>query len=119
MTKQSVKKLWVAGLALSLAACAAQESALQSSDAAAPEAAAAESSETGDSAAARRESRRDQPYVTSLERRDKTGSRINRVRRRGEPDEDTTAGKRVETVSREELENIERRSGGPVISGNE
>ena len=116
MTKQSAKKLWVAGLALSLAACAAQESALQSSGAQAPEAAPAE---TADSAAARRESRRDQPYVTSLERRDKTGSRINRVRRRGEPDEDTTAGKRVETVSREELENIERRSGGPVISGNE
>lgn len=117
MTKRSIKPLWIAGLALLLAACAAQESALQSSsNTAAPEAAAAD---TSDSAAARRESRRDRPYVSSLERRDKTGSRINRVGRRGEPEEDTTAGKRVETVSREELENIERRSGGPVISGNE
>ncbi|MDE0680688.1 MAG: hypothetical protein OXI11_10820 [Gammaproteobacteria bacterium] len=111
-----MKKLLVVACALALGACAAQQSALQSADAD-PDAQQAQASE--DSAAARREQRRksDQTYVTSLERRDKTGSRINRVRRRGEPEEDTTAGKRVETISREELEDMEERGGTVVIGG--
>ena len=108
-----MKKLLVVACALALGACAAQQSAVQSADAA-PEAQASE-----DSAAARREQRRksDQTYVTSLERRDTTGSRINRVRRRGEPEEDNTAGKRVETITGEQLEEIEERGGTVVIGG--
>ncbi|MYA30779.1 MAG: hypothetical protein F4Y31_06050 [Gammaproteobacteria bacterium] len=111
-----MKKLLVVACALALGACAAQQSAVQSADAA-PEAQQAQASE--DSAAARREQRRksDQTYVTSLERRDKTGSRINRVRRRGEPEEDNTAGKRVETITGEQLEEIEERGGTVVIGG--
>jgi len=111
-----VKKLLVVACALALGACAAQQSAVQSADAA-PEAQQARATE--DSAAARREQRRksDQPYVTSLERRDTTGSRINRVRRRGEPEEDNTAGKRVETITGEQLEEIEERGGTVVIGG--
>ncbi len=40
------------------------------------------------------------------------------MRRRGEKDE-TIEHKRIDTISREELEDMERRSGGPVISGEE
>lgn len=111
-----MKKLLVVACALALGACAAQQSAMQSAEAA-PDAQQAQASE--DSAAARREQRRksDQTYVTSLERRDKTGSRINRVRRRGEPEEDNTAGKRVETVTREQLDDMEERGRTPVLGG--
>ena len=111
-----MKKLLIVTCAMALGACAAQESALQSADAA-PEAQQSQASQ--DSAAARRERRRksDETYVTSLERRDKTGSRINRVRRRGEPEEDSTAGKRVETVSGEQLEDMEERGGTVVLTG--
>lgn len=111
-----MKKLLVIACALALGACAAQQSALQSADTA-PEAQQARATE--DSAAASREQRRksDQTYVTSLERRDTTGSRINRVRRRGEPEEDTTAGKRVETITGEQLEEIKERGGSVVIAG--
>ena len=111
-----MKRLLVIACGLALGACAAQQSALQSADST-PDAQQAQASE--DSAAVRREERRksDQTYVTSLERRDKTGSRINRVRRRGEPEEDRTAGKRVETVSGEQLEDIEERGGTVVIGG--
>lgn len=111
-----MKKLLVIACALPLGACAAQQSAMQAADTA-PEAQQAQATE--DSAAARREQRRrsDQTYVTSLERRETTGSRINRVRRRGEPEEDNTAGKRVETISREQLEEIKERGGSLVIAG--
>lgn len=111
-----VKKLLVVACALALGACAAQQSALQSADSA-PEGRQAQASD--DSATARQDKRRksDQPYVTSLERRDTTGSRINRVRRRGEPEEDNTAGKRVETITGEQLEEIEERGGSVVIGG--
>ena len=109
-----MKRLVVIACALALGACAAQQSALQSADA------SGEARQVSqDSAAARREQRRknDETYVTSLERRDTTGSRINRVRRRGEPEEDNTAGKRVETISGEQLEEIKERGGSVVISG--
>ncbi|MCY3941307.1 MAG: hypothetical protein OXG29_09555 [Gammaproteobacteria bacterium] len=111
-----MKKLLVVACALALGACAAQQSALQSAEAA-PEAQQAQASE--DSAAARRDKRRksDEPYLTSLERRDTTGSRINRVRRRGEPEEDNTAGKRVETISKEQLDDMEERGRTPVLGG--
>lgn len=111
-----MKRLLVIACALALGACAAQQSAMQSADAT-TEAQQAQTSE--DSAGVRREEQRksDQTYVTSLERRDKTGSRINRVRRRGEPEEDNTAGKRVETVSGEQLEEIEQKGGTVVIGG--
>lgn len=110
-----MKKLLLIACALALGACAAQQSAMQSADSAA-DAQQAQASE--DSAAARREKRKsDQTYVTSLERRDKTGSRIGRVRRTGEPEEDRTAGKRVETISGEQLEEIEERGGTVVIGG--
>jgi len=111
-----VKKLLIVACAMALGACAAQQSALQSADST-PDAQQAQATE--DSAAERREQRRrsDQTYVTSLERRDTTGSRINRVRRRGEPEEDTTAGKRVETISGEQLEEIKERGGSVVIAG--
>ena len=111
-----MKKLLVVACALALGACAAQQSALQSADSA-PEGQQAQASE--DSAAAPRDKRRrsDEPYLTSLERRDTTGSRINRVRRRGEPEEDRTAGKRVETISGEQLEEMEERGRTVVIGG--
>lgn len=111
-----MKKLLIVTCALALGACAAQQSALQSADST-PEAQQAQALE--DSAAAPRDKRRrsDEPYLTSLERRDKTGSRINRVRRRGEPEEDRTAGKRVETISKEQLEDMEERGGTVVIGG--
>lgn len=112
-----VKKLLIMGCALALAACAAQENALQSSGAAA----SGEAAEPAQTAAERRaeKRKRDEDYVTSLERRDRTGSRINRVRRRGEAEEDKPSALRVETVSREELEEMERRGAGTVISGEE
>ena len=115
---ETVKELLVIACALALGACAAQQSALQSAEST-PEGQEAQASEN--SAAARREERRrsDETYVSSLERRDQTGSRINRVRRRGEPEEDKTAGKRVETISREQLEDIQERGGTVIISGEE
>ena len=106
-----MQKLLVIGCALALGACAAQQTALQSADTPASEQEAAAQEKAA--------SKRDDDYVSSLERRDVTGSRINRVRRRGEDDEDTTAGKRVETVSGEEFERIQQGSSGPVISGDE
>lgn len=111
-----MKKLLVIACALVLGACAAQQSALHSADSTAN---AQQAEPPEDSAAVRRENRRksDQTYVRSLERRDKTGSRIGRVRRTGEPEEDKTAGKRVETITREELEDIEERGGSVVIGG--
>ncbi len=111
-----MKKLLVVACALALGACAAQQSALQSADSS-PDAQQARATE--DSAAAPRDKRRksDEPYLSSLERRDKTGSRINRVRRTGEPEEDRTAGKRVETITGEQLEEIEERGGTVVIGG--
>ena len=111
-----MKKLLVVACALALGACAAQQSAMQTADST-PDAQQAQSSQ--DSAASRREQRRknDETYVTSLERRDRTGSRINRVRRRGEPDEDTTAGKRVETISGEQIDDMEERGGTVVLTG--
>ena len=111
-----MKRLLVIACALALGACAAQQSLLQSADSA-PDGQQAQTSE--DSATVRRERQRkgDDYYVGSLERRDTTGSRINRVRRRGEPEEDKTAGKRVETITREELEDIEERGGSVVIGG--
>lgn len=111
-----MKKLLVIACALALGACAAQESALQSADSTAH----AQSAQPPEEAAtSRRERRRnnDDYYVGSLERRDTTGSRINRVRRRGEPEEDKTAGKRVETITREDLEEMEQRGGTVVIGG--
>ena len=115
---ETVKELLVIACALALGACAAQQSALQSAEST-PEGQEAQASEN--SAAARREQRHksDENYVSSLERRDQTGSRINRVRRRGEPEEDKTAGKRVETISREQLEDIQERGGTVIISGEE
>ena len=112
-----MKKLLIIGCALALAACAAQESALQSTDAAA----SGETAEKAQSAAERRaeKRKRDENYVSSLERRDRTGSRINRVRRRGEVEDGDTEALRVETVSREELEEMERRGSGPIINSNE
>lgn len=112
-----MKKLLIVAFTLALGACAAQQSALQSADSA-PERQQAQASE--DSAAAPGDKRRrsDEPYLTSLERRDTTGSRINRVRRRGEPEEDRTAGKRVETISKEQLEEMKER-GRPVVIGGE
>ena len=109
-----MKKLLVIGFALALGACAAQQTALQS--AATP---AAEQEAAAQEKAASKRSKRDEDYVNSLERRDVTGSRINRVRRRGEAGEDATAGKRVETISREDIELMEQRTSGPVISGEE
>ena len=111
-----MKKLLVIACALALGACAAQQSALQSADST-PDAQQAQPPE--DSAAVRRERQRnnDDYYVRSLERRDKTGSRINRVRRTGQPEEDKTAGKRVETITREQLEDIKERGGSVVIGG--
>ena len=113
-----MKKLLLVACALALGACAAQQSALQSSEST-PEGQEAQASEN--SAAARREERRrsDETYVSSLERRDQTGSRINRVRRRGEPEEDKTAGKRVETISREQIEDMQERGGTVIIAGEE
>lgn len=115
--ENNVKKLLIIGCAVALAACAAQESALQSTGAAA----SGETAEKPQTAAERRaeKRKRDENYVSSLERRDRTGSRINRVRRRGEVEEDKPSALRVETVSREELEEMERRGSGPVIDSNE
>ena len=109
-----MKKLLVIGFALALGACAAQQTALQSADtpAAEQEAAAQEK-------AASKRSKRDEDYVSSLERRDVTGSRINRVRRRGEPERDNRDIQGIDTVSKEEIELMEQRSSGPVISGEE
>ena len=109
-----MKKLLAIGFALALGACAAQQNAVQSSATPAAEQQAAPQ----EKAAAARD-RKDEDYVTSLERRDVTGSRINRVRRTGEVDEDTTAGKRVETLSREEIEMMDQRTRGPILSGEE
>ena len=112
-----MKRLLIFGCALALAACAAQENALQSSDATA----SGEAAEPTQTAAERRAEKRerDKDYISSLERRDRTGSRINRVRRRGEAEEQKPSVQRVETISREELEDMERRGSGPVISGEE
>ena len=99
-----MKTLIAATFAIALGACAAQQSSLQSAaPAEAPEAAAA--------APERREQARapEPGYVSTIERRDVTGSRINRVRRRSEPVQDTTAGKRVETISRDDLEDLQER----------
>lgn len=112
-----MKKLLVIGCALALGACAAQQTALQSADTPASEQEAAVQEKAADNGDKR--SKRDEDYVTSLERRDVTGSRINRVRRRGEAEENTTAGKRVETVSREEIDMMEQRAGGRILSGEE
>lgn len=113
-----MKKLLIVACAMALGACAAQQSAVQSADAAGE---AQQSRASQDSAAARREQRRksDETYVTSLERRERTGSRINRVRRRGEPEEDTTAGKRVDTIGGEQLDDMEERGGTVVIRSQE
>ena len=115
--EKRVKKLLIIGCALALAACAAQENALQSSGAAA----SGGTAEPAQTAAERRaeKRKRDENYVSSLERRDRTGSRINRVRRRGEVEDEKPSALRVETVSREELEEMERRGTGTVISGEE
>ena len=112
-----MKKLLVIGCALALGACAVQQTALQSADTPASEQEPAAQEKAASNGGKR--SKRDEYYVTSLERRDVTGSRINRVRRRGEADEDTTAGKRVETVSSEEFARIQQGQSGPVISGDE
>ena len=114
-----MKKLLIVACALALGACAAQQSALQSADAAAVSQQSQASQTSQDSAAARREQRRknDETYVTSLERRDRTGSRINRVRRRGEPEEDSTAGKRIDTISGEQIDDMEERGGTVVLTG--
>lgn len=113
-----MKKFVVITCALALGACAAQQSAVQTAESA-PDGQQVQASEN--SAESRQEEKRksDKYYVTSLERREKTGSRINRVRRRGEPEEDTSAGKRVETITREQLEDAQRRGGTVVISGDE
>lgn len=113
-----MKKLLIVACAMALGACAAQQSAVQSADAAGE---AQQSRASQDSAAARREQRRkdDETYVTSLERREKTGSRINRVRRRGEQEEDTTAGKRIDTIGGDQLEDMDERGGSVVIRGQE
>lgn len=111
-----MKKLLIVACAMALGACAAQQSAVQSADSS-PDAQQSRASQ--DSAAAPREQRRksDETYVTSLERRERTGSRINRVRRRGEPEEDTTAGKRVDTIGGEQLDDMEERGGTVVLTG--
>lgn len=111
-----MKKLLIVACALALGACAAQQSALQSADAVGE---AQQSQASQDSAAEHREQRRknDETYVTSLERRDRTGSRIDRVRRRGEPEEDNTAGKRVETISGEQLDDMDERGSSVVLTG--
>ncbi|MXW21264.1 MAG: hypothetical protein F4Z95_10710 [Gammaproteobacteria bacterium] len=109
-----MKKLLIVACAMALGACAAQQSEMQSADTAGE---AQQSTASQDSAAARREQRRksDETYVTSLERREKTGSRINRVRRRGEQEEDTSAGKRIETISSEQLDDMDERGGTVVL----
>ena len=112
-----MKKLLIIGCALALAACATQESALQSTDAAASGETAAQPQTAAERRAEKR--KRDDNYVSSLERRDRTGSRINRVRRRGEVEDSDTEALRVETVSREELEEMERRGSGPIINSDE
>ena len=108
-----MKKLLITGFALALGACAAQQAAVNAPAAQAPE---GEAAVAEDRAAAGREERRrrNQRYVTTLERRDVTGSRINRVRRRGEPEEDKTAGKRVDTISRQQIEDMEDLGMGSV-----
>jgi len=102
-----VKKLLVIGFTLALAACAAQQSAQRAPAAQQPETTPAAT----EAAAAAREDQRKSGwgYVSTLERRDVTGSRINRVRRRGEQAKNTTAGKRVETISREQIEELQDR----------
>ena len=109
-----MKQLLVIGCALALGACAAQQTALQSADTPASEQEAAAQEK-----AASKRSKRDEDYVSSLERRDVTGSRINRVRRRGEPERDNRDIQGIDTVSKEEIEMMEQRSSGPVISGEE
>ena len=106
-----VKKLLIIGLGLALGGCVAQQSAMQAQGAQPQETATAATGGGANREADRREDRRrsDAGYVSTLERRDVTGSRINRVRRRGEPVEDTTAGKRVETISREQIEELGER----------
>ena len=108
-----MKKLLITGFALALGACAAQQAAVNAPASQAPESEAAVAD--GHTAAGGQERRRrDRPYVTTLERRDITGSRINRVRRRGEPEEDKTAGKRVDTISRQQIEDMEDLGMGSV-----
>ena len=109
-----MKRLLLIGCALAFGACAAQQTALQSSDTPASEQQAAPQEK-----AATNSNKRDEDYVSSLERRDITGSRINRVRRRGEPAEDNKDVQGIKTVSREEIEMMEQRSSGPIISGEE
>ncbi len=106
-----MKKLLATGFALALGACAAQQTALQS--------AATPAAEQEAAAQEKAASKGDEDYVSSLERRDVTGSRINRVRRRGEPERDNRAIQGIDTVSKEEIEMMEQRSSGPVISGEE
>ena len=103
-----MKKLLIIAFGLALGACAAQQSAVNAPDA--PRS-TAESAAAGRQAANNEEgSGAPEAYRPSaIERRDMTGSRINRVRRRSEPAEDTTAGKRVETIGREELDDLEER----------
>ena len=102
-----MKKLLVFACALALGACATQQGTVQSSpaspsqDAAAPQASAERSPEQG--------RKPEEEYYSTLERRDVTGSRIDRVRRRGERKEDKTAGKRVAVIAGEELEDIKER----------
>ena len=111
-----LKRLLVIVCALALGACAAQQSAVQSADST-PEGQEVQASRGSAETRRERQRKNDDYYVGSLERRDKTGSRINRVRRKGEPEEDSTAGKRVETISGEQLEEIEQRGGTVVIGG--
>ncbi|WP_446830953.1 hypothetical protein [Candidatus Foliamicus sp.] len=100
-----MRRLLLVGLTFALAGCAAQQTAVE-----APAAEIGAVADGGQSAERRAERRRnDQNYVTSLERREVTGSRINRVRRRGEAREDKTAGKRVETISGEQIDELEER----------
>ncbi len=72
-----MKKLLVIACALALGACAAQQAAMQSAD---TETSGQDAASSQDTATSRSEERRkrDENYVSSLERRDKTGSRINR-----------------------------------------
>ena len=102
-----MKTLITATFAIALGACAAQQSSLQSS---APTEAPEAPEATAVAPERREQARAPEPrYVSTIERRDVTGSRINRVRRRSEPVEDTTAGKRVETISRDDLEDLQER----------
>ena len=102
-----MKKLLVIACGLVLGACAAQQSAVQSSPASALQDAEAQEATADRSPNQGRKSEED--YYSTLERRDVTGSRIDRVRRRGERKEDKTAGKRVAVISGEEIEALKER----------